>query len=504
MKYLALDTNIYLDMVVSRNKSHKSESYYQMLKLLDYGEIRLLVPSVIITEVKRHIDHEINKIYENLKRIKKSVDSLYWINNVEEMKAFSTSIPTVKSGINDLHILFEANKNKYISDADELFNNLFSHRNVKILEETEEILFKANKRKLHKKRPFHYNEPDKDSIADAVIIETLINIKDLIDFTDDDQLFFISRNTVDFSEKQQVSMLHEDIKRSLRTSGVIEQFHYSIHFTKTLVHDFKNETENAGVLEELQKERELELYEELDFEEIERNREAGGLTSLSANWDEIISEHRQVLDLLQTLNDYKEDLLATFEAFSDDYFEMIELIENLDLVSAQSVVNSFNHIENNELRISSNLEEMIEEILDLFTSRVNINPEDFEVEKMWKCEEVFDLSKDLLEFKDFNDQSYRIYVKGELNPEDRGHDTIEINLHDNITGKSGIGSGAIEISYGYLNFDEDGHAADGLQEEIDVHLENVLETSSEVYEQINNQIEMQSSTLEYLKNSMGL
>ncbi|CEP83714.1 Uncharacterised protein [[Clostridium] sordellii] len=35
MKYLMLDTNIY--MVVSRNGSHKADSYYQLKKLLDYG-----------------------------------------------------------------------------------------------------------------------------------------------------------------------------------------------------------------------------------------------------------------------------------------------------------------------------------------------------------------------------------------------------------------------------------------------------------------------------------
>ena len=35
MKYLMLDTNIYIDMVVARNGSHKADSYYQLKKLLD-------------------------------------------------------------------------------------------------------------------------------------------------------------------------------------------------------------------------------------------------------------------------------------------------------------------------------------------------------------------------------------------------------------------------------------------------------------------------------------
>lgn len=90
MKYLALDTNIYLDMIVSRNKSHKPEAYEQMKKLLDYGEIRAVVPSIIIREVNRHIENEIEKINSHLKLIKKNVESLYWINNVEEMQIFKS------------------------------------------------------------------------------------------------------------------------------------------------------------------------------------------------------------------------------------------------------------------------------------------------------------------------------------------------------------------------------------------------------------------------------
>ena len=62
MKYLMLDTNIYIDMVVSRNGSHKADSYYQLKKLLDYGQIRLLVPKIVITEVFRHIDNDIDKV----------------------------------------------------------------------------------------------------------------------------------------------------------------------------------------------------------------------------------------------------------------------------------------------------------------------------------------------------------------------------------------------------------------------------------------------------------
>lgn len=73
MKYLMLDTNIYMDMVVARNGSHKADSYYQLKKLLDYGQIKLIVPKIVITEVFRHIDNEIGKVGLPLTRLKKGL-----------------------------------------------------------------------------------------------------------------------------------------------------------------------------------------------------------------------------------------------------------------------------------------------------------------------------------------------------------------------------------------------------------------------------------------------
>ncbi|CEP83713.1 Uncharacterised protein [[Clostridium] sordellii] len=70
-------------------------------------------------------------------------------------------------------------------------------------------------RSIYKKRPFHYGGKDKDknSTADAVIIESLINIKSLININNEDYIFFISRNPADFSadKGQNKNVLHEDI-----------------------------------------------------------------------------------------------------------------------------------------------------------------------------------------------------------------------------------------------------------------------------------------------------
>lgn len=47
MKYLSLDTNIYIDMIVSRENDHKPDSYKRMEKLLKFDQIKLLVPKLL-------------------------------------------------------------------------------------------------------------------------------------------------------------------------------------------------------------------------------------------------------------------------------------------------------------------------------------------------------------------------------------------------------------------------------------------------------------------------
>lgn len=62
MKYLLLDTNIYIDMIVSRNTSHTADSYELLKKLLDYDKVKIILPAIIETEIKRHIASEIQNI----------------------------------------------------------------------------------------------------------------------------------------------------------------------------------------------------------------------------------------------------------------------------------------------------------------------------------------------------------------------------------------------------------------------------------------------------------
>lgn len=501
MKYLALDTNIYLDMVVSRDRTHESDSYNQMEKLLDYGEIKLIVPAIVITEINRNLNNEIEKVFQHLKSIKKSVNELYWINNVEEMKIFKENVPSVQEQIKKLHRLYEENKNQYLIDAQNLFEKLFIHKNVIIIEENQEIIFKANQREIHKKRPFHYNQ--KDSIADAVIIETLVNIKKVIPtFSTEDNLYFITRNYKDFSSEKNKEELHSDIQKSIQTVNFSEQFNYRVFFSKTLLEDFKEEAEHVGVLEELQLERDRELIEDLKYEEIESSRQAGGLSSLYLDWEEKISELTELQEMMSIFNRYTDTLTGNFESFAEDYFEIIEKIEKINHTGLISTVNNFNKVEPGIFSLNGTAEEMRDEILELLTDRISINPEYFDSDEMWNSEEVFQSSTNLLTFKNFDEKNYEISVDGELNPENGGSDSLVIKYEDEIKGSMNYENGVIDINYGYLNFNEDGNAADGEQEDIQIFLDDILNATEEIFDYINNQIQKEHQNLQYLRKSL--
>lgn len=78
---------------------------------------------------------------------------------------------------------------------------------------------------LYKQCPFHIK--DKESWADAIIIETLININKFIDIKDEDQIYFITTNITDFSKGKQKSdkeIIHPHIEKKLEENGLLEQF----------------------------------------------------------------------------------------------------------------------------------------------------------------------------------------------------------------------------------------------------------------------------------------
>ena len=484
MKFLMLDTNIYINMMVARDKSHKAESYEQLKKLLEYGEIKLIVPKIVITEVFRHIDNEIDKVGKAVEDIKGKVNNLYWINNSEALKIFDEIFKSTKSDINLLDGEFKRKSNKHKSEYKELFNKIFNHENSIVIEENADIIFKSMQRSIYKKRPFHYNEKEKDSTADAIIIETLININDLININSDDKIYFISRNPVDFSKdkKANVNVLHDDILNDIEAKGMSENIRYSTLFTKTLLDDFKEEIESVGITEELEAEaeyeRKLELEERYllqdDFE-----RESAGLLSLSSDYEEIISEQYDIVNLMCLIEEIGDEITKKCEEYNDRYYSLDNLMMDISLEKFQIIK------ENNPL-----IGIFIDDYKDEDDIRIMINDliywkiggEDYaSFGEEFKYNDYFSINNTLLTFKDDINNEYRLNISGDLSPANDESDNIDVYL---LKGNRVIEEGSIDIYYGYIEFDEDGNVGDGAESSITINIENINSKLIDIKENI--------------------
>lgn len=489
MKYLALDTNIYLDMIVSRDRSHKPEAYDQMKRLLDFHEIKLVVPTVVIREIDRNLHNEIKKINDHLKMIKKHLETLYWINNVDEMMLFNEKLPIIKKEIIDIQSMFEDNMEEYVKKAEQTFNDLFSHKNVIKINESSDTLLKAQYRQLYKMRPFHYNEPGKDSMADAVIIEALINF--VYRNTEcEDSVFFISRNTKDFSSKEAKDQFHPEILNTILEHKLEERFHYSNFFYKTLTEEFKTEIENAGFYEEALEAERQEFMAEMYYEEIENSRDLAGLTSLSSDWEEIIANQKDIQLLSEKFEQYIYTIKSEFEELVEIYDDLTEQVKLMNLEESKDLIRAMN------LEDGETLEVIHDSIMDFINGIIDMDLDSYDIDAVMRFQDHFSLNTTLFELNDMKGNTFQIIANGDLSPENGESDCVEILVVDEILQEHNT-KGSIEIYYGFLNF-EDNQASDGAQEEIRCNLESVIEATESVYEHLLNQIlEKKSSLLAY-------
>ena len=83
MNYVLLDTNIIIDMVVDRRNQINNKLLNKFLKLLDFDEIKLVVPEIIKTETYRHLNEEINNVGKQIEKVLDNIGNLYGVSTLE-------------------------------------------------------------------------------------------------------------------------------------------------------------------------------------------------------------------------------------------------------------------------------------------------------------------------------------------------------------------------------------------------------------------------------------
>ena len=70
MKYVILDTNIYIDILFDRNRNVKKSLVESFIKLLDNNQVTLVVPEIVKFETLKHVDDEFAEVGKSIKNAK--------------------------------------------------------------------------------------------------------------------------------------------------------------------------------------------------------------------------------------------------------------------------------------------------------------------------------------------------------------------------------------------------------------------------------------------------
>ena len=474
MKYLFLDTNIYIDMVVYRNKANPPKAYECLRKLLEFNQMKLIVPKIVKNEVDRHIEDEINKVGNNLKRLKDDINNIYWVSRGDEVSKFHNKMNDLSKDINEVKIQFDKNKQSYIKEFKEKIAIIFSNDNSIVIEETQDLIWGVEKRKIYKRCPFHIE--NKESSADALIVEILVNLNKFINFTKEDKIIFITKNFIDFSkskDKGEKEIIHPDICDSLKENKIYDKFIYSIFYYKTLNEHFKEELvvadELENVIEEQIREEEEEGKRHLEYIR-DLDREACGLSELPCNDNimESINESDEFEGLQGTLNKYNE-FRDKVENYINKYDELLDYLWNLKKADLKECVEKFNK-KSLLITIGIDGEEIIDNIVEFIDNHiVEINSVNLINQSKYEIKEEFQLET-IVDIYDYENNRILLNAEGYLSPSDFGQDYIELKiLRNGILLKQGT----IEISYGGAEFDDDGGIGDAYEGDIKYYIENI-------------------------------
>ncbi|WMX13219.1 PIN domain-containing protein [Aureispira sp. CCB-E] len=256
MHHLTLDTNTWIYLANGREPV-KLLTYLK--EEVDKNNITLLLPKTIFEEWHRNKEKQVKKVglkhFNNVKEALSNIQKLLGKKGERDIFSFLLNEDEDNDYFDDFVKKFNSKKKEIedaITDNIKLIDDLFKHRNTKIIEIKEEIMLDAGKYALEKKAPFIH----KNSFADAIILLSFI---DYVETHSIKGAFFISYNTADFCEKKDGKVaLHPHLKPLFEKS---ESKFYKIvgEAINTIEKDIISK-EELEYIKELEAEREYEIH----------------------------------------------------------------------------------------------------------------------------------------------------------------------------------------------------------------------------------------------------
>jgi hypothetical protein len=462
MKYLLFDTNIYLDMAVNRRNNVNVNLIRTFSALLSYGQVSIILPEIIKYETFKNLEDEVKKVGQLINEPIKNIENIYWLTglhgksiDVEQYKK------EAKKPLQDILDIFITNQQQYIKQLQKSIETIFNDSSTICISEDSKLLNSVLKRKIYKRAPFH-NEV-KESYADAMITEILINIKNYIKLTRDDTIYFVTGNYRDFSiNKNNKNIFHPHIAEDLKEVDIFEQVKFINHFSQLVLKELEEEITNAKLEEQFEAEMQEENY--LYFED--NLRESAGLSPLSS-FQDMMEEHvgdcndaSIIIDIFSDMNDIYSDFQEIYNVYDDEVLTWLEGLENHKII----VVNAFNTFFN---KFGANY--LVKNIDDII-SWVNAQKDLVLFEEI-KLPDYIDINEKVLVIDANHKEILLTWENINLYPESGEQQVAFCLLKEN---SQTIARGSIEVTYGYIDEDEDGNIGNGCAEDIEINFNQIV------------------------------
>lgn len=493
MNYILLDTNIIIDMVVDRRNQIKNNVLTKYVKLLDSGEIKMIIPEIIKVETYRNLGNEFEKVKGRIEAVLESIEKLYGVSTLQ-FKGLDLSEykKKAKSELNNALEEFEKNEKKYRTDIYDTIALIFSHKNSIVLSDID-IMNNVLKRKFYRRAPFH--KVEKESNGDGIITELLINIKKFIKINPDDTIYFVTGNYKDFSDLsgKGKEFLHKDIVGDLNQNGLGSNVIYVRTFGELIGGELKSNIENMELLEEL--EREYEIQQEIERELYEKEikdfrRSSVGLTTFDSfeyKVEEYLNEFNSDLENIYTdFKTYKEKIEEIISFYTDECFEIVSEVE------LNKLCNLFNKIKQIYYKNSEEKFYNIYEFREWLDNRKceweNIKISDnFSNINFGESRVIYDVEGN--EYLLSIEELYLIKEGGQS-------DEIRIELMSDDEKKLG----GIHIMYGKVEFDDDGGVDEALEDEINMDVKDIVKKIKEISNGWNKKITSEMKKIQEIRD----
>lgn len=494
-------------MVVDRRNQMSSNLLESFIKLLEYDEIKLIVPEIVEYETYKHLEKELDQVGKNIEVVMDKIKDLYGVTaykiaglNIEEYKKKS------RSQLDQALTMFSQGKNSYKQGLFNTMKMVFEHRNSIHITDDNFLNTLVMKRRIYKKAPFHKEQ--KESYADGLIAETLINLKKYIELQECDEIYFVTGNYKDFCDTEKdKNKLHPHILCDLEREGLDKQVIYVNKFGKLIQAELHDNVENAKLTEEFEKEleREREVEEEIwknDYQDM--IRESAGLSSLGS-FESMVEDN--LVD-----SEFQQDIVNIFEEINVCY----QNIEELNFFYDEELLN---YIQECDVSECNKIIDIFQALFEQFGGPVIAGGKvsDLGIILEWIEEQKYILREipyenslpDHINFgekitifdcnhKEFVFELEELY----LSPDNGSSDQIDISIKRKT--QEICAEGYIEVTYGFIEFDDDGGAGDGCEEEIAYYYHDIIEFMKKIHHEWTQFMEKQTIIFNYLKEKFSL